>query len=99
MLPETQSISTSLNREEVLEAVKQIVAENATVSAENIREEHHLENDLGCDSLDIVEISMEIEEHFDISIPDEVSEHAQNVGAIVDGVMLLLKKKQASSEG
>ena len=80
------------NRDQVLEAVKSIVAEYATVNAESIREEHHLINDFGCDSLDIVEISMEIEEHFDISIPDEVSEREQNVGAIVDGIMQLLDR-------
>ena len=95
MLSNTQESPSKVDRAQILEAVKSIVAENATVSAENIREEHHLENDLGCDSLDIVEISMEIEERFDISIPDEISEHAQNVGAIVDGVMQLLERRRS----
>jgi acyl carrier protein len=90
MFSYTQSLSSKIEREQVLEVVKSIIAEHATSSAENIREEHHLENDLGCDSLDIVEIGMEIEEHFDISIPDEISQQSQNVGKIVNGVMQLL---------
>jgi acyl carrier protein len=90
----TQSAPAKLDRGQVFEAVKAIVAEHATFSATEIRPEHHLENDLGCDSLDIVEISMEIEEHFDISIPDdELSERGMTVGAIVEGVMQLLTQR------
>ncbi|MCC6124028.1 MAG: acyl carrier protein [Pirellulales bacterium] len=92
MLSEKQSAPIKLDRGQVFEAVKAIVAEHATFSAAEIRPEHHLENDLGCDSLDIVEISMEIEEHFDISIPDEISEQTKTVGSIVEGVMQLLKR-------
>jgi acyl carrier protein len=46
--------------------------------------------DLGCDSLDVVEISMELEEHFDISIPNEFGDSAKTVGDAVDGIMRLL---------
>lgn len=89
----TQASADKIDRGEILEAVKAIVAEYATLSDSEIREEHHLENDLGLDSLDIVEISMEVEEHFDISVPDEVSEQAATVGAIVEGVSKLLADK------
>jgi acyl carrier protein len=94
MISETKPLSDALDREKVLEVVKTLVAERATLSAEQIREEHHLTNDLGCDSLDIVDISMEIEDHFDLSIPDEVSERAQTVGAITDGLMELLSRRE-----
>jgi acyl carrier protein len=90
MLSSTQSLREKTDRQMALTVVKTIVAEYSTVSATEIREEHHLENDLGLDSLDIVEISMEIEEHFDISVPDEISGQAATVGAIVDGVLTLL---------
>jgi acyl carrier protein len=90
MLSDTQSSSGKLTREQILDAVKSIVAEHATCNAEEIREEHHLINDLGCDSLDVVDITMEVEDHFDISVPDEVSERSPTVGAIADGVMQLL---------
>jgi acyl carrier protein len=91
MLSNAKTSAIEADRKQIFEAVRTIVAEHATARAEDIREEHHLENDLGCDSLDIVEISMEIEEHFDISIPDEVSERSPTVGAIMDGVIELLK--------
>mgnify|MGYP001072962993 CR=1 FL=1 len=59
-------------RDEVLESVAQIVAEQIGAQADRIAEGNALVEDLGCDSLDIVEIAMELEEHFDISIPDRV---------------------------
>ena len=40
--------------------------------------------------LDVVEIAMEIEEHFEISIPDEISERTRTVANIADGVLQLL---------
>jgi acyl carrier protein len=93
MLSNAKTSAVENDRGQVFEAVRAIVAEHATARAEDIREEHHLENDLGCDSLDIVEISMEIEEHFDISIPDEVSERSPTVDAFVEGVIELLKDR------
>jgi acyl carrier protein len=94
-LSNPQSSVEKITREQILEAVKSIVAEHATLSAEKIREEHHLLNDLGCDSLDIVDITMEVEDHFDISVPDEVSERSPTVGAIVEGVAELLVNREA----
>jgi acyl carrier protein len=55
-----------------------------------IRESDALDTDLGCDSLDKVEITMEIEEQFDLSIPDEYGEKVRTVGDITDGVLQLL---------
>jgi len=45
--------------------------------------------DLGCDSLDVIEITMEVEEHFDVTVPDEASERIDTVGQIADGVLEL----------
>ena len=79
------------SRERVLAEVKQIVAEFASMRADAIREQDSLETDLGCDSLDAVEITMEVEEHFGVSIPDEMSEQVRTVGDIADGVAKLLQ--------
>jgi len=81
-------------RARVLEDVKQIVSEFVDVAVDRIRETDDLLNDLGCDSLDIVEITMEIEEHFGISVPDELQERLRTVGGIADGVLQLLSRPQ-----
>lgn len=84
------STSTRLSRDQVLQDVRRIVGEYTETAPEAIREENSLEVDLGCDSLDVVEISMEVEEHFGISVPDEIAEQGRTVGGIVDGVLQLL---------
>jgi acyl carrier protein len=83
------------DRAEVLAEVKQIVAERAGRSAEGIQETDSLEQDLGLDSLDQVEIVMEVEEEFDLNVPDEVANKARRVGDIVEGVMNLLQSQAA----
>jgi len=83
------------DRSDVLEEVKQIVAERAGRSAEGIKETDSLEQDLGLDSLDQVEVVMEVEEEFDLNVPDEVANNARRVGDIVEGVMNLLESQAA----
>jgi acyl carrier protein len=77
-------------REQVLEEVRQIVAERAGMAPAAIEESHALETDLGLDSLDRVEIVMEVEEEFDILVPEEVSDKVRTVGDIVEGVLRLI---------
>jgi acyl carrier protein len=67
------------------------------VRPDQLHEHTRLNADLGCDSLDIVEIAMEVEEHFDISVPDDQSEGAQTLGQIADGVLELLSKRGDSN--
>ena len=74
----------------IVQEVKQIVAEFSNVPADEIRENHNVFDDLGWDSLDIVECTMEIEEHFGISVPDELGDRVKTVGEIVAGVVTLL---------
>lgn len=64
----------------IAERVKNIVCEQMGASADKVTEETHFVNDLGADSLDTVELVMEFEDEFDISIPDEDAEKIQTVG-------------------
>jgi len=76
-----------LSRESVLNDVKQIVGEVLSVAPGSVAENADLENDLGADSLDLVEIAMEVEEHFDIAVPDELQGKTRTAGEIADGVL------------
>ena len=78
------------SREEILEDIKRIVGEQMAISPDQIQETHHLEHDIGCDSLDLVEITMEVEDHFGISVPDDVSDRSRRVCEIADNVLSLL---------
>ena len=87
-MPANQSANThgNLTREQVFDEIRRIIAEQSEVPIERIDEDAHLVNDLGCDSLDVIEIAMEIEEQFDIDVPDDTAEKAETVGKIVDQV-------------
>lgn len=77
-------------RDEVLRDVKTVIAEQTGTQSNEITESDALVDDLGCDSLDVVEISMELEEHFDISIPDEFGDKTRTIADVTDGVLQLL---------
>jgi acyl carrier protein len=80
----------SCKPQDVLRDVTQIVADQLGMDTAKIRESDALIEDLGCDSLDIVEISMELEEHFDVAIPDEFADTARTVRDVAEGMMRLL---------
>jgi acyl carrier protein len=65
------------------ERVTRIVCNQMGASPEKITRETSFVNDLGADSLDTVELVMEFEDEFEISIPDEDAEKIQSVGAAV----------------
>ena len=67
----------------VQERVIDIVAEQLGADKEKITAETHFVNDLGADSLDTVELVMELEEEFDINIPDDAAEKIQTTGEAV----------------
>jgi acyl carrier protein len=81
----------------VLERVKDIVADNLGVDREKITPETSFVNDLGADSLDTVELVMELEEEFDINIPDDAAEKIQTVGQAVDHIKNAVASSEASS--
>lgn len=65
------------------ERVAEIVADQLGVEKEKITRESHFVNDLGADSLDQVELVMELEEEFDLEIPDDEAEKIQTVGQAI----------------
>jgi len=71
-------------REEIEEKVCEIVSEQMGVDKSEITTATSFVNDLNADSLDTVELVMELEDEFDTSIPDEEAEKLQTVGAAVD---------------
>ena len=66
------------------ERVVDIVAEQLGVGKDQIKRDTSFVNDLGADSLDTVELVMELEEEFDINIPDDAAEKIQTVGQAID---------------
>lgn len=77
----------------VAERVIDIVAEQLGVDKEKVKPETSFVNDLGADSLDTVELVMELEEEFDINIPEDAAEKIQTVGQAID----FIEKAQANS--
>ena len=67
----------------IAEKVPDIVCDQLGVPREKVTPETSFINDLGADSLDTVELVMELEEEFDISIPDEDAEKIQTVGEAI----------------
>ncbi|MBC6994217.1 acyl carrier protein [Neolewinella lacunae] len=65
------------------EKVKKIIVDKLGVDATEVTTDASFQNDLGADSLDTVELIMEFEKEFDISIPDEQAENIQTVGQAV----------------
>lgn len=68
----------------VEERVIEIVSEQMGVAKDQIARDTSFITDLGADSLDTVELVMEFEEEFDITIPDEEAEKIQTVGQAID---------------
>ncbi len=73
-----------MSSEEVFEKVKEIIVEQLGATESSVTMEASFIDDLGADSLDIVELIMALEEEFDIEIPDSDAEKVVTVGDVVD---------------
>jgi len=67
----------------VFEKVRSIIVDQLDVDEDKVKMEASIADDLGADSLDIVDLVMSLEEEFDIEIPDEQVENVKTVGDIV----------------
>jgi acyl carrier protein len=72
-----------MEHDEVLEKVKAVIVEQLNVEEDDVIEDASFVDDLGADSLDIVELVMALEEEFGVSIPDEEAESIKTVGDAV----------------
>ena len=67
----------------VFDKVKEIIVDQLDVDADKVTNGANIQDDLGADSLDVVDLVMSLEEEFDIEIPDEAVEGIKTVGDIV----------------
>ena len=78
--------------------VIEIISEQMGVDKSEITRETSFINDLNADSLDTVELVMEFEDEFDMSIPDEEAEKIQTVGAAIDYIAKVAQTKKAEGK-
>lgn len=74
------------------ERTKKVIAEMLGVSVQDLKPETHMNDDLGADSLDDVELVMALEDEFELEIPDAQAESCRTVAQIVEYVTAHAKK-------
>ena len=82
-----------MTAEEIEDKVFSIVSQQMVINKAEITRETSFINDLNADSLDIVELVMELEDNFDMSIPDEEAEKIKTVGQAIDYITAHLNNK------
>jgi len=75
------------SREEILEQVKSVLSDKLGIDESEITEDSAFEDDLGADSLDLVEVVMDLEDQFGLKIPDEDARELTTVGKAIDYVI------------
>ncbi|MEO0138782.1 MAG: acyl carrier protein [candidate division WOR-3 bacterium] len=79
-----------MDRAQILEKIREIVVEELGVSADKVTEQARFIEDLGADSIGVMELVMKMEDAFDIQIPDQDIEKIRTVG---DAINYILSKK------
>ncbi len=87
-------MADDLDMKEIEEKVIDIICEQMGTDKSEITRETSFINDLNADSLDTVELVMEFEDEFDMSIPEEDAEKLQTVGAAIDYVAKTIQAKK-----
>lgn len=82
---------TTSEENKIASRIKKIIAEKFALNEDEIKNNAHFQDDLGIDSLDILELQMEVEKEFDIKIEDEETEKMVTVNAIIG----LIEKKSS----
>jgi acyl carrier protein len=90
-------VSDEVDIKAIEEKVIDIISEQMGTDKSEITRETSFVNDLNADSLDTVELVMEFEDEFDMSIPDEEAEKIQTVGAAIDYVAKTIREKKQSA--
>lgn len=83
----------AMTREEIFEEVKKLIADSMRVEPQDIKEDSKFVDDLGADSLDIVELVMAMESKFEIEIPDDDAQKIKTVGEAVDYLLNRINSK------
>ncbi|MEM8885621.1 MAG: acyl carrier protein [Planctomycetota bacterium] len=81
--------------EEIAAEVKRILQKTVKIDPEQVSAETNLKEDLNLDSLDMIEVVYEVEDHFDVQIPEESIKDIQTFQQVVDGLGEALKAKGA----
>lgn len=68
---------------DIAEKIKSVIAEQLGIRPEEVTESAKFTNDLGADSLDLVELILELEEKCSVAIPDEVAQKLTTVGEVI----------------
>lgn len=67
----------------IFEKIRTLLAEQINISQDEIKMESDIINDLGADSLDVVEMLMAVETEFNVTVPDEIAMEMKTIGDVV----------------
>ncbi len=80
-----------MDRNEIFNKIKDIVVEELGVSPDKVTEDARFIEDLGADSIGVMELVMKMEEEFDLKIPDEDIEKLRTVGDVINYILEKVK--------
>lgn len=84
-----------MNKEEIAAQVREIFRETLSIQPDKLQPATNLRNDLALDSLDMIEVVYEMEDRFDVQIPEEKIQEIATFAQIVDGLHAAIEAKGA----